>query len=50
MALTLPAEIPGIERKLTQNFIFMLLCCASKDFMKALKAFIEPFEAPQRCV
>ena len=47
MALTLPAQMPGIERKLTQTFIFMLLCCASKDF---IKAFIEPFEGPQRCV
>ena len=26
----------------------MLLCGASKGFMKAVKAFIKPFEAPQR--
>ena len=28
----------------------MLLCGASKGFMKALKALIKPFEAPQRSV
>ena len=28
--------------------IFTLLCGTSKIFMKALKAFIKPFEAPQR--
>ena len=28
--------------------IFTLLCGASICFMKALKAFIKPFEAPQR--
>ena len=27
---------------------FTLLCGASKGFMKALKTFIKPFEAPQR--
>ena len=31
-------------------FIFTLLCGASKGFMKALKVFIKPFEAPQRSV
>ena len=31
-------------------FIFTLLCGASKGFMKDLKAFIKPFEAPQRSV
>ena len=31
-------------------FIFTLLCGASKGFMKAFKAFIKPFEAPQRSV
>ena len=31
-------------------FIFTLLCGASKDFMKAFKAFIKPFEASQRSV
>ena len=32
----------------SQTFIFTLFCGASKGFMKALKAFIKPFEAPQR--
>ena len=31
-------------------FILTLLCGASKGFMKAFKAFIEPFETPQRSV
>ena len=30
--------------------MFALLCGASRDFMKALKAFRKPFEAPQRSV
>ena len=47
-ALTLPVPIPGDEKKLSQMFIFTLLCGASKAFMKALKGFIKPFEAPQR--
>ena len=42
--------IPDEERKLTKIFFFTLLCDASKGFMKALKAFIKPFEAPQRSV
>ena len=29
---------------------FSLLCDVSKGFMKAVKAFIKPFEAPQRSV
>ena len=29
-----------------QKEIISLFCGASKDFMKALKAFIKPFEAP----
>ena len=40
--------IPAKKKKLTQIFIFTVLCSASKNFMKALKAFIKPFEAPQR--
>ena len=28
----------------------MLFCGASKGFMKAVKAFMKPFEAPQRSV
>ena len=31
-------------------FIFALPCGASKGFMKALKAFIKPFEVTQRSV
>ena len=46
-ALTLPVLIPEEERKLTQSFIFILLCGASKDFMMALKAFMKPVEASQ---
>ena len=48
--LTLPVSIPDEERKLTYFFISTLLCGASKGFMKAFKAFIKPFEAPQRSV
>ena len=32
------------------GFLFTLVCGASKGFMKALEAFIKPFEAPQRSV
>ena len=45
--LTLTVPIPDEEKKLSQIFIFTLLCGASKGFMKAFKAFIKPFEAPQ---
>ena len=31
-------------------FIFILLCGASKGFMKAFKVFMKPFETPQRSV
>ena len=31
-------------------FIFTLLCDATKDFIKALKAFIKPMEATTRNV
>ena len=48
--LTLPVPIPDEEKKLTQFFIFSLLCGASKGFMKAIKVFIKLFEAPQRIV
>ena len=41
--LTLPALILDKEKKLTQIFIFTLHCVA-------LKAFIKPFEVPQRFV
>ena len=42
---------PGQREKINLKFfIFVLLCGASNGFMKALKAFIKPFEAPQRSV
>ena len=41
---------PGLREKINLNFIFTLLCSGSKGFMKALKAFIKPFETPQRSV
>ena len=37
-------------KKLYKLFISALLCLTSKGFMKALKAIIKPFEAPQRSV
>ena len=46
--LTLNGPIPDKVKKLSQIFIFTLLCGASKGFMKVLKVFIKPFEAPQR--
>ena len=48
--LSLPIRIPDEEKKLNKIFIFTFLCGASEGFMKALKAFIKPFEAPQRSV
>ena len=47
-SVTLPVPIPGKRKKLTQIFIFTLLCDASKGFMKALKAFIKSFETLER--
>ena len=44
--LTFPAPILDEDKKLKSFFV--LLCVASKDFIKGLKAFIKPFEAPQR--
>ena len=43
---------PNSEQKenIKLNFIFTLLCGASKGFMKVLKAFIKPFEASQKSV
>ena len=41
---------PGRREKISEIFIFTLLCGASKGFMKAFKAYIKPFEAPQRSV
>ena len=40
----------GQREKLISIFIFSLLCGTSKGFMKASKAFIKPFETPQRSV
>ena len=48
--LTLSVPFPDKDKKLTLIFIFTLLFGAAKGFMKALKAFIKPFEAPQRRV
>ena len=45
--LTLPVPIPDKDKKLSQIFIFTLLCGASKGFMKALKV---PSVVPQRSV
>ena len=45
--LTLPVSIPDKEKKVSQIFILILLRSASKSFMKALNAFIKPFETPQ---
>ena len=50
MILTVTVPVPNEGKKLSQTFIFTLLCGASKDFMKALKAIIKPFEAPRRSV
>ena len=41
---------PRRKEKINLNFYFALLCCAWKGFMKVFKAFIKPFEAPQRSV
>ena len=48
--LTVPVPIPDKGKKLTQIFMFTLLCGASKGFMKALESFIKSFEAPQKIV
>ena len=51
--LTLPTPCISqsyIKIKINLSFIFTLLCGASKGFMKASKAVIKPFEAPQRSV
>ena len=48
--LTLPVPLPNKKRKLTLIFIFILLCGPSKGFVKFLKAFEKPFEAPQKSV
>ena len=52
IGLTLSAPCISENRvkiKINLNaFIFTHLCGASKGFMKAFKAFIKPFESPQR--
>ena len=50
LLLALSVRISDEEKKLTQIFIFKLLCGASEGFMKALKGFVEPFEVSQRCM
>ena len=50
LLLIFNGPIPDKKKKLTQVFIFALLFGASKGFMKAFKALIKPFEAPQRSV
>ena len=42
--------MPDEKKKLTQILILTLLCGASKGFIKAFKAFIKPYETPQRSV
>ena len=39
---------PGRREKINLNFYFPTFLCAS-GFVKASKAFIKPFDAPQRC-
>ena len=46
--LSLNVPIPDKKKKLTEIFILTLLCGASEGFMKAFKAFIKSFKAPQR--
>ena len=48
--LFLPVRTLDEEKKLSYIFIFTLLCGAWKGFLKALKAFIKPFKAPQSSV
>ena len=42
-----PSLNPRRRQKINLHFFFTLHCGASKGFMKALKTFIKPFEAPQ---
>ena len=41
---------PGQEETINLIFYFYIFLCASKGFIKALKTFIETFQAPQRSV
>ena len=47
-ALTLNVPVLDREKKLSEIFIFILLCGALKGFIKVLKAFIKLFKAPQK--
>ena len=42
--------LPQLSYYILTDSLFKLLCRASKGFLKAFKAFIKPFEAPQRSV
>ena len=48
MIHNLSRPVPGQREKINFNFILTLICGATKGFMKALRAFIKPFEAPRR--
>ena len=55
MRTNFTVNVPCISESRTEiqiklNFIFTLLCGTLKSFMKAFKAFIKPFKAPQRGV
>ena len=50
ICISVPLTQSRTKRKKKLNFYFTLLYGASKGFMKALKVFIKPFEAPQRSV
>ena len=43
-----PFDSTGFFLYSLENFRKLLLCSSSKGFMKAFKAFIKPFEEPQR--
>ena len=46
--LILPAPTPDKEKRINLNFYFRTsLWCLKRSYMKAFKAFIKPFEAPQ---
>ena len=41
---------PERREKINVSFYFCIVCGPSKGFIKALKAFTKPLEAPQRSV
>ena len=49
MPLTLNVPIPGKVKKVSEIFIFTLLCGASKGFMKALKALKTFWGTRKKC-